>query len=235
MKFLALLIALLAWLFLVSLLKIQLNFSYCYQNLSSHVVLDVKILFSTLKIELNLPKSMYFSGIESFITNVLETGAEDECKDKPKPKPQKTNKNRYRYLKHLTGEIWRHYVSSFSRVLWIKRKLTALSKSFYKKINVYSLRAAVQIGGRDAAETGLLVGVFWAFFGQMTARLYRWMNVKKHDIRYNVIPRFDDELFLCRLHCILSLKISHIIFTGYKFLLLIFKNRRIRNYGRAPN
>ncbi len=245
MKIIALLLACLLWLGLLFFLKIHLKFSYAFQNFNSQLRLDFKIIFTHLKIELNIPKEMYTSGLEKFLSNILhdlpgENLAESQAKT-PDKAPLRQNAagrikaKRYRKIKRFTGEIFRHYFSSWARLIWLKRQLTNLKKYFYKKIKVYSLQASVQVGGRDAAETGLLVGAFWVIFGQMTARLYRLVTVKKTNIRCNVSPRFDREAFLCRLDCILSLKTSHIIFTGYKFLLIIMKNRRIRNYGRAPD
>lgn len=236
MKLIALLIVCLIWLFVLSLMKIRLNFTYRFEGFSSNVVLDFKMLFSHLKIELNIPKEMYSEGLANFFGNVIEDlSAEEEYQVEQTAHPPKRKAKRYSALKDFTREVFRHYVSSLSRVIWLKRKVFALRKYLYKKVNVYSIQVAIKVGGRDAAETGLLVGAFWAFFGQMTARLYRLVTIKKKDIRYSVSPCFDDEIFLCQLHCILSLKISHIIFTGYKFLLIIFKNRRTKNHGRTSN
>lgn len=243
MKVIALFLACLIWLCLLFVLKINLKFSYAFQNFNSQLQLDFKILFAHLKIELNIPKEMYSSGLEKFLSNVLNDlpGEKEAQAETPDKAPVRRNgarrikTKRYRKIKRFTGEVFRHYVTSWARLVWLKRQLTKLKKYFYRKIKVYSFQVSVQVGGRDAAETGLLVGAFWVIFGQITARLYRLVTVTKTNIRCNVSPRFDQEAFLCRLNCILSLKISHIIFTGYKFLLMIIKNRRIRNYGRASD
>jgi len=246
MKVIALFLACLLWLCLFFLLKINLKFSYAFQNFNSQLQLDFKILFAHLIVELNIPKEMYSSGLEKFLSNVLDDLPGENCLAEPQAKApgkaqmrqndhRRIKAKRYRKIKRFMSEIFRHYVTSWARLIWLKRQLTNLKKYFYKKINVYSFQASVQVGGRDAAETGLLVGAFWVIFGQITARLYRLVTVKQTDIRCSVFPRFDRQAFLCRLNCILSLKISHIIFTGYKFLLMIIKNRRIRNYGRASD
>ena len=87
------------------------------------------------------------------------------------------------------------------------------------------------MGGRDAGETGILVGVIWAFLGRMTARVYSSVTVKKDNIRYFVQPRFDDETLICNMNCRLSLKNSHIIFTTLKLFAILIKIRRIGNNG----
>jgi hypothetical protein len=77
----------------------------------------------------------------------------------------------------------------------------------------------------------VIAGGIWALFGLLKARSLRFFKVETGNIFLNVIPRFDQELLACKLNCIFSLKISHIIFTAGKFILIILKNRRIRNYG----
>jgi len=272
-KILALLIACLLWLFFLSLLRINLNFSYSLNNLASDIVLEFRVLFSNFKIKLNIPKEMLSSGFLNIFVNiwedvnVTEENNEDkkvqknreytdnldstESKDsklsqenvKKQEIDQQRNmqaneeKTKKRYVKaeKTTREVFRHYVFSLSRLLSLKKKAALIRKYLYKKVNILSLDAGVEVGGRDAAETGWITGAIWTFFGQMSARLYHLVTVKENKIRYAVTPCFNDETFSCNLHCILNIKISHIIATGYKFLLLIYKNRRTRNYGRTSN
>ncbi|NLI91722.1 MAG: DUF2953 domain-containing protein [Peptococcaceae bacterium] len=236
MKIAALFTAGILWLILFLFLNIHVNFTYRFKNLTSYIKIDLKVLFSKMGIEFDIPKEMYSSGLNTILENALEDITEQEdCETEKAAKPKKKRTRRYLVLKRFMKEIVRHYIFSFSRFVWLTGKIKALRKKFYQKINVYFFEAYVQVGGRDAAETGLLAGAFWTLFGYITARLSRLVTLKKEEIRFMVTPRFDDEVFLCKLNCILHLKISHIIFTGYKFLLLIFKNRRIRNYGRASN
>lgn len=236
MKLAALLFVSLIWLLLFFLANIHLKFFYSFRNYKSEMILDCKILFSHLKVELNLPKEMLSEGFRNIFSNIIEdisTEGKGEKQEKEQADPKESH--RYRALTNYIKEIFRHYVVSWSRWIWLRRKISSFIKYFYRKVHLYSLNAAVEVGGRDAAETGLMAGAFWSFFGLMSARLYRLVTVKKNKIHYNVIPRFDEQIFFCKLNCILSLKISHIIFTGYKFLLFISKNRRVRNYGRTPD
>ncbi|RNC28054.1 MAG: hypothetical protein AWM53_01984 [Candidatus Dichloromethanomonas elyunquensis] len=236
MKIIALFSACLMWLILFLFLKVRLKFTYRFQNFISYCVTDFRILFSTLKIELTIPKEMYSTGFNDILENILKDTLEPEdCAPEKSGKPKKKSIKRYEAFKNFLKEIASHYVFSFAGFVWLKRKMQTLGKHFCKKIDVYALEGYIQVGGRDAAETGLLTGVFWAMFGLVRARLFRLVTIKKNKINFMVKPCFDDGVFLCRVHCILNLKISHIIFTGYKFLLLIFKNRRIRTYGRTSN
>lgn len=236
MKFLALLIASLVWLSCISLLRIQLKFFYSFYNYESKAILDFSVLVGHVKVELDIPQEMLLGGLKNIFGNVVEDMSlrkEYENNKKGPSSPKKTY--RYKALKKNVEKVFRYYIFSWSQLIWVKRSFSRLCKYFYKKINIYSFSAVIEVGGRDAAETGLLVGALWSFFGQMTPRLYRLVTVKENKLVYSVVPCFGEEIFLGKLNCILSLKISHIIFTAYKFLLFSLKNRRIRNYGRTSN
>ncbi len=227
MKLLALLVALVIWFVVLLFLRIRVNLDYSYKNLESKLFLRFKILFSALYIKLVIPREMFSLGIENILSNIIEDTVDKEIEV---PKAE-TKKNRYMFLRHFTGEIFRKYISGWSKFLWLKNKLLKLKQMFYRKVEVYSINSKIEIGGRDAAETGILVGVIWAYLGKMTARICSSVSVKKNKINYYVQPRFDDEALICNLNCILSLKNSHIIFTGIKSLSIIIKIRRIGNNG----
>lgn len=245
MKFAAFVLVMFTWILLLAVLSVGLKFSYSFRGFNSKIRLELKILFSRLKLEVNIPEKMLTEGFQNIFNNIIEDVSNEDCqtpqefeqlkKEQVKKQQERRKNKRYTALKNASRELLRHYFFSWARLLWIKSKLVKLKKYFYSKIQVHSLSGVIEVGGRDAAETGLIAGAFWIFWGQMTARLYRLVNVKKNNIRYNVVPRFDEEIFLCRLNCILSVRISHIIFTAYKFLIFILKNRRIRNYGRTSD
>lgn len=230
MKFAALLLAGLLWLLLILMMRIWLTFSYRFQGMESKAVIDFKVLFSHLRVEINIPQEMLTEGFKNIFSNITEESAEPG-----KEKADQAKRQRYMKLRHYQGEVGRHFVYSWSRLIWIKRKLHRLYRNFYRKVNIYSFQASIQVGGRDAAETGLLTGAFWALLGGMAARLHRLVTIKKKDIRLNVLPCFEQETFLCQLNCILTMRISHIIFIVYKFMVFIIKNRRIRTYGRTSH
>ncbi len=227
MKLLALLVALVIWFVVLLFLRIRVNLDYSYKNLESKLILKLKILFSALHIRLVIPREMFFSGLENILRNIIEDTSDKEIEV---PKAE-TKTKRYMFLRHFTGEIFRKYISGWSKFLLLKNKLLKLKQMFYRKVFVYSVNSKIEIGGRDAAETGILVGVIWAYLGRITARIYSSVSVKKNKISYFVQPRFDDEVLICNFNCILSLKNSHIIFTALKFFAIIIKIRRIGNNG----
>jgi hypothetical protein len=241
MKLLTLLIVGIGWLLLISWLKIQLKINYNYLASGSKLFVEFKLFFSRLQIELNIPQDMLSSGIWDALHNVMQDITEDnedhhqQKAESSKSPTEKKKAKRYKVFKNTIREFIRHYIFSWARFLWVYQEFTRLKRYFFRRVNVHSFHALVEIGGKEAGATGLLTGACWFFFGQLTARLYRTVTVKSHNFSYRVIPNFEKQTFLCRFNCILSLKICHIIFTAYKFLLFIIKNRRISNYGRAPD
>jgi len=227
MKVLALVTVCAVWLLIWILLKIHINFSYSFYNLHSNIFIDLKILFIKFRIELLIPREMFRSGLENLAGNLMNelTTADEEAF------PSRYKPRRYAYLKDIVKEIMRHYVYSRAGIIWLKNKLIILRNRFWRGIHIRDFLAEVAIGSGDAALTGLLIGIIWTGFGLITARCHRRFTVDENKFRFHVRPSFDKALFLCRLSCILSLKISHIIFTAYRFRSIIFKYRRINKYG----
>jgi len=233
MKLLALFVVFILLFLLVFFLRINIDLAYNFCNYESRLNLRIRILFLTYKINLLIPKELILKGYNTFVQNLIndlterEKHFQDEAEvsDRTKPKSR-----RYRALKFRISEIISHYMTSWFNLINVVRQLNKIKNYFYSKINIYLLHITIEVGGRDAAETGILTGAIWGFLGQMTARIYRRCTVRKNNIRYNVLPNFQDIVFSLSVQGILSLKISHIIFTAYK-LLVFSRKRRIRNNG----
>ncbi|NBJ16188.1 MAG: DUF2953 domain-containing protein [Dehalobacter sp. 4CP] len=237
MTILALLTACLIWLLVLALFKINLVIDYTFKNFSSVLKIHYQAALFRSNLEINIPAEMVSTGFLYFLLNSIENIQQNDCPD-GKPAPGRKSKNnadstrkRYRLIKHFLREAVRHYGYSSASIRRLQQGFSKIIRSFYCKMTVHSLQVDLELGGRDAAETGYLTGACWTAFGFISARLHRYISLKQDDFIYRVIPNFTENIFLFRLCCILNLKSSHIIFTGYKFLLMILKNRRTRNYG----
>lgn len=236
MKIMAIVTACFLWLFILSFITINLRVDLRIKDLNSILKFDTRILFWWLKVEVKIPRKMYAEGLINIVSNIIEDTTEGKVRTKHRGnKSEKKKKRRYWILKNSIREFFRHYAFSWPKFIWLMNQFSRLNKAFFRKVKIHSIQTEIEIGGRDAAETGLLAGAFWAINGLVTARLYNHFTVRKENIKYNVIPHFDKEILLCKLICILSFKTSHIIFTGYKYLFLILKNRRPRKYGGTSN
>lgn len=233
MKILALLSASCILLLFLSLLKIKVTSFFTIKGLNSVIALDYWILAYHSKIEINIPEKLLLNGISDFVINL--TGDFQQGKDPCKTPARTKNKNRYRLLKHVSQEALRHYIVSISGFIHLKKKIAERLRAFYQKIAVHSLEAEIALGGSDAAETGLLTGICWILFGWAEARVLTRFTVKKRNIHFQVIPDFAQKKFISRIHCILTIRISHIIFIVYQLVRIMIKNRRNRRYGRTSH
>lgn len=240
MKLLGLFLAGLILLIIFLLSKITVFFQYAFENFSGVLLLNIHVFFWHGMIEVAVPKELLADGLGNILSNVINDMSKDQDKPdkfavKEKSKVKPVYRRRYHSLKASSAELFRHYLSSWPKLIFLKNRLSNWKRLFYRQIRVESLKASVRIGSRDAAETGLVAGALWAFFGLMNARIYRTVTVKKNQINYQVFPDFNKETFLFQLNCIFSLKISHIIFMAYKFLLIMINSRRVSFYGRTSN
>ena len=226
MKFIALITVCVVWLFILFLLKLKIYFNYRYNNVESYLRIKLHILFVKTRIELHISREMLMDFLNNLI-NDMQNMQKETVKDEKPPLPKS---RRYIFLKRVSRETKRHYFLTWPGFKSLKKKLSAWKRDFFKKVHIYSLQCEIQIGTEDAAQTGLLAGGIGAMCGMLKARCIQNFRIKSNNIFFNVIPRFDSSLVLCRLNCILSLKISHIIFTAGELLFIIMKNRRARNY-----
>ncbi|RJE46946.1 MULTISPECIES: DUF2953 domain-containing protein [unclassified Dehalobacter] len=231
MTILALLIACLIWVLVLALFKINLVIDYTFKNFSSVLKIHYQAALFRSNLEINIPAEMVSGGFLYFLLNSIENIQQNDCLHRKSNKNTDPTRKRYRLIKHFLREAVRHYGYSTASIRRLQQGLSNIIRAFYRKIKVHCLQADLELGCRDAAETGYLTGACWTTFGFITARLHRHISLKQEDFTYRVTPNFTEKIFLFKLCCILNLKSSHIIFTGYKFLLMILKNRRTRNYG----
>lgn len=219
MKVYVFFLALLFWFTFIIFIKTQIEFSYNYEKLTSKISISFKMMFFKYRIMISLPKENTIRGLDKIIDNIITDMANEE-------EIQETNSRRYRKAKKTSGSIVRNIFNSWLKVIWLKRKLSYLQQIFFKKIKLHAFNLNLLLGCEDAAHTGIMIGSLWILFGQIASRLYRMITVTAERLNINLAPDFNQKILLCSANCILSLQISHIIFTAYKFLGIILQSRR---------
>lgn len=230
MKLIAIIISIFLWICLIFFLRLQIKVNYVYEKLESNLELFIQTLLFKTTVRLKITDDLTKKGFNRIFNNLLLDITQNKKEDRVKRKSK-----RYVKVKRMSGEKLREIISFWPGFLWLTEKFAALKKSFYKKIYLDFLEIKVELGLDEAAQTGIMVGSIWAYLGKLTARLYRIVKVRTANIKLDVKPNFNQKKLLCFVSCILSLKISHIIFTAYKMLRIILKYRRIRSYGRASD
>ena len=92
-----------------------------------------------------------------------------------------------------------------------RRNIFSILDYLQKRIKIQSLLWRTQFGIGDAAATGIMSGVFWAFKGCLLSMIQNYFVSKK--INIYIEPQFDKN-FGMNIDCIIRIKIDHIM-TGY--------------------
>ncbi|MFA6808182.1 MAG: DUF2953 domain-containing protein, partial [Eubacteriales bacterium] len=100
-----------------------------------------------------------------------------------------------------------------------------------KQIELVKAELVLEIGFNDAAYTGMVTGLVWAFLGNMNSKAIRTVDFKNNNFNVDVKPNFNRQIFSLYFKSIISLRISHIIFTIFKLFKIA---RRLKN-GRSSN
>jgi len=95
MKLLALFLACLFWLIFLCSLQIQLKLFYRFRSLESKIVADLRVLFSHINIEVNIPKEMISLGFTNMFNNIINDVTEEECVDEKIESPPQTKTKVY--------------------------------------------------------------------------------------------------------------------------------------------
>ncbi|UWG99028.1 DUF2953 domain-containing protein [Dehalobacter sp. DCM] len=229
MRILALLTAFIVMMLLFAILTIRLNLQSMTKGLNTVIDLDFRLLFFRSRISITIPEDLIIGGLSNLVLNLAMDMMQGTGRCQPTDKAK--GRKRYGILKHVSRETLRHYIVSFSAFLRLKRCLQVIVRAFYQKIKIHWLQVDIELGGRDAAETGILSGLFWSMFGYAAGNIAKGGLAEKDHIQFQVIPDFAQIKFISRINCILTTRISHIIFIVYQFVHLMIKNRRNQRYG----
>lgn len=137
---------------------------------------------------------------------------EEVAKGKGGTREKKINA-RFRYIRE--GWLYRLWLS----VPRLLRSFNRLKSQFYRGIHCKAIDGRIEIGYKDASQTAIAAGAFWAMLGYALSYLYRQVRVEVSCPSLVVVPQFKKEGFLCDIRCIFHLRIGHIIFVGLKALI----------------
>ena len=101
---------------------------------------------------------------------------------------------------------------------YLKRIRTHIN-NFLRHLRLERFVWRTGIGTSDAAATGLLTGIAWAFMGGATSFFYRKIASGWSPPELRVEPNFKKEGFTTYLDCIFKIRVGHIMVTGFKLLL----------------
>ncbi len=94
-------------------------------------------------------------------------------------------------------------------------------KTFFHYAIVEEMNWESKIGLQDAMYTGIFTGVLWAIKGIFSSMIS--MNSRVEQFHLKVDPVYSQEIFTTILHCIIKIRIVHIIFIAVYMLFMIVR------------
>ncbi len=132
----------------------------------------------------------------------------------------------YRAEKSLAGgSPVREKLSSLKRLAPLVKWQRPLFRSVIERGHLEKLEWKTEFGTPDAALTGMVIGLAWVFHGWLLALLQnKGWETEPEAIEF--VPVFDKTYFCTSFHCIVSMRIVHVISTQLRWLRLKLRQRK---------
>lgn len=106
-----------------------------------------------------------------------------------------------------------HYIKRYQSVVY----------TLLKSVRCHELRWTTKLGLKDAADTGIAIGLLWTVKGLLYKIFRSSIGKMENSPQISVVPSFNSSCFILDFHCIFDLRIGHIIIAGLKFVKLRLK------------
>lgn len=206
----------------------RIEFSIAANGLDNIIIFQWQAWVIKSKLEIKISLNEFLGGYYNLINNIINDMKKRHTFVKTKSEGEsgkKVKTSRYNTMKKSIRDFLK-YRFIFR---WLSKRVQKVSKNFYKQIKLESLDLQLHLGAGDAQITAYIYGLAWQVIGQAMAKMSKTILTSGKNIKIKVEPDFTKTIWICSFNCILKLKISHIIFTAYKALLLIIKSRRTIN------
>lgn len=95
-----------------------------------------------------------------------------------------------------------------------------------RHVRLEALTWETKLGVKDAAATGLLVGMIWALKGAAITFFQSRFRMDEHKSSITVSPYFNHEYFSTFFHCIFTIRLVHVMNVQLKLLWYKLRQRR---------
>ena len=191
--------------FLISLSKIYIEVTYKRNDENDYVAVNVYALKKLISYTMQVPmvriveKSGEFK-LESTVRTAVSQEKTDPLRDeKMIKKTDQLVKKHPRKIKH-TIQKFHHYTKRYCKIIEKLLKLVVCEKLYWK----------TKFGSEDAALTGALVGLLWAFKTLLMNQLKRRI-FSTGTLDIEVKPIFGSNQFEIDFQCIFSIRLGNVI------------------------
>lgn len=101
-----------------------------------------------------------------------------------------------------------------------------------RRIRWTRLAVWAEVGGFDAMQSALLVGMSYAAIGSAIGLVSQYVNLRAHRPRVHVRPNFTSPSFRVAVDCILRMRLGHLTYTGLWVLRRAVADRQLRAWVR---
>ncbi|MGI6678832.1 MAG: DUF2953 domain-containing protein [Dehalobacterium sp.] len=214
MRIAVILLLFLILMLLIGLLPLRFKFNFLKKEKDDYINISWLVVPGIWNIKLEIPFIKFStSTFWPVIKTVLKIGGE-----RPWIKKEQEETLDKVQLKKISRRI-KILLQNFSMV-------RELGIWFLSKISLRYFFWCTEIGTKDAAQTGVLTGVFWSFKAFLYGCLQQHVKHVGSNPQISVIPDFQQEKAYFRLICIFDIRLGHIMIGGLKMLpLLLIKGK----------
>lgn len=170
------------------------------KNDKEHIELGVIAIKGLIKFGFEIP---FIDIIKLGNKYSVEFGERLESGEQEKDIVNKTKKLRFDKL-----------IKKFNKTKKMRDVFNAFINYLIKKIQIKKIIWKSNVGLDDAALTGIASGVLWMMKGLVVSLVSNKTNLE--EINIDITPYFDESVFETDFHCIIKLKLAHIIIASIK-------------------
>jgi hypothetical protein len=195
---------------LILLIPVRINLFFQRENKDDFMTIRVNTFFSIVRFQIEVPFLKQSTPLDLTVEAEIKAG-EDELVREEHEKVSVFDISPEKVKQHLA------FIHKNRQALWF------IARYMSRAVTVESLGLRLQGGTADAAQTGLLVGMFWSVAGGVLALAEQKLKFRKRPI-FRLEPDFGHTpVFNVRLDTTVSFRIGHISLVG--LILLAAKIR----------
>ena len=175
-----------------------------------------------IEFKILLFKGLIKFGIEIPFIDIIMSGSKPSIEIKEKIEEGSKEKDIAKNKQVITFKKLLEYIE---KGFEFKDILHTSTRYLIKKIKIIKVIWRTSVGFENAAITGVLTGGVWSIKGFILSII---LNGKKiNDIKLNVIPQYDQNIFETYIDCIIKIKLVYIIIAGLNGLEVKLKGGEV--------
>ncbi|KEO84363.1 DUF2953 domain-containing protein [Tumebacillus flagellatus] len=199
-----LLLGLLAVLVLLLVVPVRVELHYKREGVDDRLHLGVRAMFGIVRLGLDIP-----------ILSLMARKGKIAVKKDPAKQMPKSQKGWVTLTIEQIEKGIRKLNDIRKKIGKYEKAIRRLTKTFHLE----QLDWRTKFGTGDAAQTGWITGLGWAFKGIVNGQLYRYFRVESRPV-YQVQPHFQAKGFRTELTCIIRFSLGKTMMAGLTLVIL---------------